>query len=305
MRTMNLAIVLLAWCCCFVSAQPRGDREQIAASISEISKAYVSRDPVPFQRLYVDTYASIREKPIYNLRDQLIAMMQADSVLIRAGKRPEYETVRYENEPPQITLHGRVAIANVARRNYWQYRGQKCQTRTQATEVWVKLESDWKLAAGHATTFQCDPKPFHPIHAAVAEMQSRTKAPPNTDHEAEQQVRELIRTLVSARASLDEPFDAVVGRYMAEGFVSTDLNATVGRDRSPLSTIQVPLPNRSAGFRNQEDAVLIYGDAAVYTYRIRTAESSSDYPRQCTIVFTRTRGKWLIAAAHTSKPADD
>jgi hypothetical protein len=311
MKTAKLALVLLALACSFALGQPAPDhttdRSQILASIAEISRAYVARDAAPFERLYLEGHASIRSKPTYNLREQLIAMMQADSFLLRAGKKLDYETVRYETEAPKVSFYGRTAIVNVAKKNYWQYRGQKCQTRTQATEVWVKPDEEWKIAAGHTTTFQCDPKPFHPIHAAVATMQSRTRPPANADFEAEQQIRELIKILVAARASLDEPFEAVVDRYTADTFVSTDLKGEVGRDRSILATIQMPLPSRAAGFRNQEDSVLIYGDAAVYTYRIRgSAETAAaEGPQQSTIVFARTGGRWMIVAAHISKQSID
>lgn len=311
MRKVNLALMLLALTCRFAFGQAAvdstADRNQILNSISEISRAYTARDAAPFERLYLENHASIRGKPFYNLRAQLIAMMQADSVLLRAGKRLDYETIRYESEAPQISFYDRVAIVNVAKRNYWQYNGQKCQTRTQATEVWIKPADEWKIAAGHTTTFQCDPKPFHPIHAAVAAIQARTRPPVNTDIEAEHQVRDLIRTLAAARASLEEPFESVVERHVADSFVSTDLKGSVGRNRGTLATIQVPLPNRAAGFRNQEDAVLVYGNAAVYTYRVRGAgeTGSAESPQQCTIVFARTGGRWLIVAAHASRQHGD
>jgi hypothetical protein len=227
MRKANAALMLLVSACSFAFAQfpaavdRTADRNEILRSIFEISKGYVARDPAPFERLYLENHVSIRGKPVYNLRDQLIAMMQADSIVLRAGKKLDYETIRYESDDPQINFYGRMAVVNISKRNYWQYRGQKCQTRTQATEVWVKPENEWKIAAGHTTTFQCDPRPFHPVHSAVAAIQSRTKPPANTDFEAEQQVRELIRTLVAARASIDEPFESVIKRHTADTFVST------------------------------------------------------------------------------------
>ena len=311
MRVASLAMMHLASICLFALGQPpadrTADRNQILNSISEISRAYVARDPAPFERLYLEHYANIRGKPIYNFREQLIAMMQADSILLRAGKKLKYQTVRYESESPQITFYGRIAIVNVAKRNYWQYDGQKCETRTQATELWVKPEEEWKIAASHTTTFQCDPKPFHPIHSAVAAMQSRTKAPANTDFEAEQQVRELIRILAAARASLDEPFETVVARYTPDTFVSIDPAGVVGRDRRILSTIQMPLPNRAAGFRTQDDAILVYGDAAVYTYRVRGVEATpvTAAQQQCTIFFAKNGNQWMIVAAHISKQTGD
>jgi hypothetical protein len=311
MRMANLtALMLVVSACTFAFGQlsspvdRNADRNEILNSIAEISKAYVARDPAPFERLYLENHISIRSKPVYNLREQLIAMMRADSFIVQAGKKLDYETIRYESENPQINFYARTAIVNIAKKNYWQYRGQKCQTRTQATEVWVKPADEWKIAAGHTTTFQCDPKPFHPIHAAVAAIQSRTKAPANADLESEQQIRELVKMLAAARASLEEPFEAVIDRHTADSFVSTGLKGEVGRDRSILATIQVPLPNRAAGFRSQDDAVLIYGNAAVYTYRPRDP-GSIDNPQQCTIIFAKVGGRWLIVAAHTSRNSID
>ncbi len=308
MRTAKLTLVLAALMCgSAVGQSAADDRSQIASSIAAISRAYAARDPAPFERIYLENHASIRGKPVYNLRDQLVAMMRADNFLVRAGKRLDYETLRYEAEKPQVTLHGRTAIVNVAKVHYWQYRGQKCQTRTQATEVWIKPADEWKLAAGHTTTFQCDPKPFHPIHSAVAAIQNRTKAPANLDVQSERQVRDLIRMLTAARASLEESFEAMVDRHTATNFVSTDANGAVGSDRTILATIQVPLPGRALGFRNQDDAVLIYSDAAVYTYRVRDGDDgpAGSVPRQCTIVFARKGDQWLIVAAHLSRQIAD
>lgn len=302
----SLASILLVSTCQFVSGQPLLDpaieRGEILSSISEISRAYVARNPAPFERLYLENYASIRSKPVYNFREQLIAMMHADSLMLRAGKRLEFETLRYDAETPRITFHGRTALVNVAKQNHWQYRGQKCLTKTQSTELWVKPGDQWKIAAGHTTTVHCDPKPFHPLHSAVAAIQPKTRAPINTDLAAEREVRALIHVLVSGLASLEEPFERVLDRHVTENFTSTDAQGIVSGERGILSAIQVPMPNRAAGFRNQEDAVLVYGDAAVYSYRVRTALSGT---QQCSIFFVRTPLGWKVAAAHLSKNAVD
>lgn len=311
MRTANMALMLLALACSFAFGQPSVDhtvdKNQIFSSLAEISRAYVARNPAPFERLYLENYADIRNKPSYSLREQLIAMMQADLVQLRAGKKLDYATLRHESENPQLSFYDRVAIVNVSKKNTWQYDRKKCETRTQATEVWIKPADEWKIAAGHTSTFPCDDRPSHPKHPAVAGIQSRTRPPANSDLEAEHQVRDLIRTLVAARASLEESFESVIARHISETFVSTDLKGDVGHDRSILATIQVPLPNRAAGFRTQEDAVLVYGNAAVYTYRVRgtTDAAAPESPQQTTIVFARFGGRWLIVAAHTSRqPAE-
>ncbi|MGE0657270.1 MAG: nuclear transport factor 2 family protein [Pyrinomonadaceae bacterium] len=299
-------MMLMALAFCPALAQGADERDKLIRSIDEISRAYAEREAGTFRRLYIENYANIRGKPTYNLREQLIAMLEADSILLRAGRKLDYETIRYDNEPPQITIYGRTAIVNVAKNHSWQYRGQKCRTRTQATELWIKQDEEWKIAAGHTTMFQCDPKPFHPLHSAVAAIHSRTKPPVNRDRESERQVRELIRKLVAGRASLEQPFESILAPHVAEGFVSTDLSGNISQDRSILATIQMPLPGRALGFRHHEDAVLIYGDAALYTFRVRDPDgTSTDGPRQTTIFFARVEGRWVIAAAHTSGESSD
>ncbi len=282
------------------------DQTQILRSINEISRAFVARDPEPFERLYLENYVSIREKPVYNTRSQLIAMMKADAGPVRAGKKLDFQTISYESENPQFNFFGQTAIVNVSKKNFWQYRGNKCLTRTQATEVWLKRESIWYLAAGHVTTFQCEPKPFHPIHAAVAAIPSLTKAPPNSDLEAEGQVRAVVNEIANARLSGEDAFSAALGKNLVKDFVATNIKGEVVNDRSVLAVLPQPSSGRALGIRNQDEAILIYDDTAIHSFRIRgpaavLAGIPPDGPQQCTIVLVKTRGTWLIVAAHISK----
>lgn len=283
------------------------DRTEILASISEISRAYVARDPRPFERLFLDSFVSIRGKPVFNMREQLIAMMQADSIYLRAGKRLDYETLSYEAENPQIRFYGDTAVVTVAKRNLWAYRGQRCLSRIQATELWAKIGGEWKIAASHTNTFHCDSKPYYPIHSAVSAVPQRTRPPANQDFQSEQEVREVIRTIAAAQSSLEEEPSTIVGRFTSDDFVSTGLNGEINNRRDILATIPAAVPARAFGIRNQDDALLIYGNAAVYTYKVRRPDLtvSDGSPQQTSIIFAKAQNQWLIVAAHTSKYSAD
>lgn len=308
MRAANCAMILFVSACQFALAQaapntdPAADRAQIENSIGEISRAYVARDPEPFERLYLENHTAIRGRPLFNLRDQLIAMMRADSIVLRAGKKLEYQSLRYDSKIPEIHLYGRAAIVTAAKEHYWQYHGQKCLTRSQGTELWVKVDSEWKFAASHTHSQDCDPKPFYPIHPAVAALQSRTRPPSNTDVQAENQLRDIIQALAAAKVSSSEAFEAVLARYVSDTFVSTDPAGKVGADRALLTAVRVPLPSRSSAFRNQDDVIIIYGDAAIYTFKVRGGIGpSAEVLQQMTVFFAKQGGRWTIVAAHASR----
>lgn len=312
MKLANITAILLVLICQYIFAQPlravdrAADRTQILAEIEAISKGYVGRDPAPFEKIYLENYVSVREKPVYNLRDQLIAMMKADSLILNARKKLDYETLFYETENPQIRFYGRTAIVISTKKNLWQYRGQKCLTRLVSTELWVKPDAEWKLAAGHATTFQCDPKPFHPIHQAVATVPTRGK-PINADIDAEQRVRELLTAFVKARAAGGKTYEAVIESTVAKDFRAIDLNGESTTDRSSLADLAAPAA-RSTGIRNQDDALIIYPDSAVYTFKIRAAAATGTASRsskQCSVFLVKTEGRWLIAGTHATKYAAD
>ncbi|NOT47700.1 MAG: hypothetical protein HOP17_08110 [Acidobacteria bacterium] len=308
MKLANITAILIVSICQYIFAQPlravdrTADRTQILAEIESISKAYVGRDPLPFESIYLENYVSIREKPVYNVREQLIAMMKADSIILNAGKKLDYETLFYETENPQIRFYGRAALVISTKKNLWQYHSQKCLTKMVSTELWVKPERDWKLAAGHATTFQCDPKPYHPIHKAVATIPARGK-PVNTDPESEQQIRELLGAFAKAQAAGGKTYDSVLESVVVKDFKAIDLSGESVTDLSTLADIQAPAAARSPGLRNQDDALVIYPDAAVYTFKVRppAASPANNLSKQCSIFFVKTENRWMIAGAHVSK----
>ena len=310
MKLVQLTFLFLVSGCFYAIGQPLGafdrsnDRAEILRSIAALSTAYVTRVPEPFERIYLDNYVSIRAKPVFNSKEQLIAMMNADQLLIKARRKPEYDTISYETENPQFHFNGGTAVLNVAKKNYWQYRGQKCMTRSQATELWLKRDGEWKIAAAHVTSFHCDPKPYYPVHAAVAAVGSDTKAPPNTDASSEQQVRELINGLVRARASGESELVALLDRNVSKEFVFTDLRGEVTSDRSILRTLPTASTGRST-VRNQDDTTVVFdGGAAVFTYKLKP-ETAGDGLRQCSVFLVKVGEQWLIAAAHISRYVSD
>lgn len=304
-----LTSMLLVSNCAFGSAQLSpvldrvADQTKILQAISEVSHAYVDRNPVPFERVYLENYTGIREKPVFNMREQLIAMMEADAVIIRAGKKPAYETTYYESENPQFHFYGTTAILNIAKKHQWRYEKNKCVTTTQSTEVWIKRDGEWKAAAGHTSVFQCDAKFYYLPHTALNATPAVEKPPVNKDIEGERQIREILNSIVQARTSNDGSYDAVVDSHTSKNYVETDLNGEVVRDRSSIETLPALPSARRPGLRPKDDALVIYDNAAIYSYKVRSVTKTAQFetPRQCTIMFARTEGRWMIVAAHISR----
>ena len=127
-------------------SQNNPDSQEISRAIAEVGRAFVSRDPTPFDRLYLDGYVNVREKPVFNYREQLSAMVKWDAAAIKAGKKLEFETLSYESDLPAIQIFGEAAIVNVLKKNLWRYREDRCLTQYQTTELWIKADSAWKIA---------------------------------------------------------------------------------------------------------------------------------------------------------------
>ncbi len=280
------------------------DRSEIMRSIAEISEAYVARNPEPFERIYLENYVKIGDKPVYNWREQLIAMIRADSGPVKAGKKLDYETLSFESENPQIHFYGQTAIVNIVKKNFWQYRGRKCLTKTQETELWLKREGRWQLAAGQTTTFQCDAKPMYDVHPAVAAIPALTKPAANLDRDAESQIRSVLNEVAAARTLGADNFAVALEKNTIKDFVATDSKGDVVGDRTLLSSLTLQKPSRIGGLRNQDDAIVVYDNAALYTYRAKGATSATatpEPPQQCSIILVNVDGKWLIAATHITR----
>lgn len=303
--TVTFAIfVSLAVCLQGQSARPApadrtADEQEIRKLIAEINAAFVERNYEPLERLYLEKFVSIRGRPQYNYRAQLISMMKADARDLAAGKKLDFQTVSYESENPQIRFFGTTAIVNIEKKNVWRYKSDQCLTRYQTTEVWIKREDAWRVAAAHATTFQCDPAPVYPLHPAVAAIPSQTMPQGNPDLAVDVAVRGTIAQ-ISDSASGSE-------KFFADGYISANVGGELSPERSPLITaLQARLIGQSRLIRRDE-ALQIFGDTAVYMFRFKQKGRSGEpeVPIQASMVLVEMDGQWKAVASHFSKVITD
>lgn len=239
------------------------------------------------------------------MRAQLIAMMKADAGLKRARKKLDYETLSYESENPSIRFFGDTAIVTVSKKNNWRYLDSKCLTRHQATEVWLKRNGKWRLRVGHVSTFHCDPKPWHPIHSAVAAIFPDTRLPMNTNLEAVGEIRTLIDEIAARSGVIDDASGAMT-RIFAKDYVATNVNGEVGADRSDLLNALKKGSIRRIGQPRETRAIQVFDDTGIVTFRLDAPDKTKAQPgdsQQFTVVLVKIEGQWSIAASHTSKVA--
>lgn len=284
-------------------SQSTTDAEEISKAIAEVGRAFVSRDPTPFDRLYLDGYVNVREKPVFNYREQLSAMVRWDAAALKAGKKLDFETLSYDSDIPSIQVFGDVAIVNILKKNLWRYREDRCLTQYQTTEIWIRSESVWKIAAGHMSTIQCAQMPWQPPHPAVAEIRPILRPNKFISVKAETELRELLSKLNDAGMRSDNNADAFVPEYT---FTAT--NAAVSGDRSGLLTaLKIPTMRNRDRYRDDE-VFLSFGPAAIYLFRIRSfpkpGETAPPPPIVFSVMFIRSGDTWRIAASHASELTD-
>lgn len=279
------------------------DAQDIRKSMLAIERAFVSRDPEPFDRIFIEGYVNIREKPVFNYRDQLAAMVRWDAAAIKSGKRLDFETLSYESELPTISVYGDSAIVTTLKKNLWRYRDEKCLTQYQSTELWLKVEGNWKVAAGHASTVQCEPLPWQPPHPAVAAIRPLSKPIQYISTSTETELRELLSKLNDAGLRADSSSDAFTSEY-----ISTGANGSVSSDRSILlNTLKVPTLRNRERYRDDE-IFLDFGSAAMYLFRVRSfpraGETAPPKPIVFSVIFVKSGNNWQISASHASEIAD-
>jgi hypothetical protein len=273
------------------------DEQEIRKSIGEIAKAFVARESEPFERIYLDEYVSIRGKPIYNAKMQLVAMVKSDETAIKAGKKLDFETLLYENDEPIVHFFGNTAVVNVLKKNNWRYDKDKCLTRYQSTELWIKRNTKWRLAAGHATLLQCDQPPWHAPHPAVAAVGTENTPRPNARKDIEREIRQWI----TDNGSRNEAANETLGRIFAESFVYTNETGVTGTDTWACRTAYSWLT--SEGKQNED--IVVFDDGAIYTYRVKkmgmggAAGPPSIY--QNTAFLVKISGQWRVIAFHCTK----
>jgi len=255
---------------------------EITRSIEEINHAFVVRDFHPFERLYSDKYVSIRSQPIYNSKQQLVAMMKADAVVTGGGGKLEFETLSYESDRPEIHVFGNTAIVNVVKRNLWSYLDSKCLSRYQATETWISTDAGWRLLASHATTFQCQRVPWMPLHKAVAAIGTITASP------------NLAETDLPVKSLFDGP--STSQRVFAPGFVYTNLEGTVQTGQAAAVAVSELINSTE----RENDALVVSGETGVFMFRIFRKRGAMRVPVQVSVVVARTDGKWRFVAAHAT-----
>lgn len=279
------------------------DIQEIKRSMQTIERAFVSRDPAPFEKLYIDGYVGIRGKTVYNAREQLAAMVRWDAAALKSGKKLDFETLSYESDLPTIHVFGDSAIVTVLKKNLWRYKESKCLSQYQSTELWLKLDSQWKVAVGHMSTIQCDPMPWQPPHPAVTEVRNQTKPTKYLSPTVETELRELISKLNEAGFSNETTTDA-----FSPDFESTGLNYDVSSDRNLLlGALRTPAGRGGERYRDDE-AFLNYGNTAAYFFRVRSiskaGETKPEPPVNYSVIFIKQDSGWKIVSSHASSLQD-
>lgn len=279
------------------------DAQEIRKSMLEIERAFVSRDPEPFDRFFLDGYVNIREKPVYNYRDQLAAMVKWDAAAIKAGKKLDFETLSYESEVPVISVYDGSAVVTTLKKNLWRYKDDRCLTQYQSTELWLKIERNWKVAAGHSSTIQCEPMPWQPLHPAVVDTRPLSKPIKYISTTAETELRGLLSKLNDSGFRADTNVDAFTPEYS-----STTSKGVISNDRSLLlETLKIPTLRNREKYRDDE-VFLSFGNAAAYLFRVRSfpkaGETIPPRPVVYSVIFVRSENSWQIAASHASEISD-
>lgn len=275
------------------------DPGAIRKEMLEIERAFVSRDPEPFERIFLEGYVGIRERPVFNAFQQLIAMVRWDASAIGSGKPLSFETISYESDEPQIYIYGDAAIVSVLKKDLWRYRENKCLSRYQSTELWLRSAGNWRIAAGHMTTMQCDPMPWQPPHPALASVRSQLRPTKFLSPAVETELREMIGKITLSGTGSDSGADQFTTAYF-----STDESGRVAADRSALITaLQTPALKTNEKYRD-DDVFLSFGDAALYLFRIRfltkPGQSTPPPPIVYSVFFVKADGAWKIAASQSS-----
>ncbi|MGD9589796.1 MAG: nuclear transport factor 2 family protein [Pyrinomonadaceae bacterium] len=276
------------------------ERDAVVKVMNEAAEAYAGRDPKPFETIFLTNYVGIRDKPEFDMRQQLIAMVRADAEVLKAGKRLDFQTLKYENTQVDVRLYGITAIVIASKKNHWRYGDRKCLTSIQATELWIKREGEWRAAASHATNFHCESKPYHPTHPALVGMPEPSR-PVNSDHDSELQIRGLINSLVRSRAGGATSFSAKAEQAVTADFVSTAPDGSVSASRDTLFEMPA-VPARATLSRNSDDAIVIFDASAIYTFRLleTSGPGGETLLKRGTVFLVRSEGGWKIAAMHMS-----
>ena len=280
------------------------DQSEIKNLLTEIEQAFVSRDPAPFERIYLEGYAGIRGRPVYNALDQMIAMVRWDAAAIKSGKKLDFETLSFDNENPTVRIFGDAAIVTAVKKNSWRYKESRCINRYQSTDVFAKINGQWRLVLGQMSLIPCEPMPWQPPHPAVADIRNKTKPTLHLAPSTETEIRELIGKLTDAGMSGTNGVDAFAADY-----VSTSITNEVSGDRSRLlAAFRIPTSRSGERYRDDEAFLNFGGNVAAYVFRVRSFAKGSDSkpepPVTFSVIFSKLDGFWKIVASHESTLQD-
>ena len=309
LQQILLALLVLAVPAYFQSAPEPApaapdDQLEIKKLLSEIEQAFVARDPAPIERIYLEGYVGIRGRPVYNALDQLIAMVRWDAAAIRSGKKLDFETLSFDNENPTVKIFGDAAIVTGVKKNLWRYKESRCLNRYHSTDLFSRINGQWRLVLGHMSLIPCDPMPWQPPHPAVADIRNQSKPSRHISPSTETEVRELIAKLTEAGLSGTNGSDIFAPEY-----VFTALNNQVSEDRSRLlSALRTPTSRTGERYRDDEAFLNFGGNVAAYVFRLRSFAKGPDAkpepPVTFSVIFSKLEGAWRIVASHESTLQD-
>lgn len=284
------------------SAVPKSetDAQTLLSQIDQISKGFVSRDPGPFEKFYLHSYVSVRGKPVYNARDHLVAMVRSDAAAKRVKKALDFETVSFFTDQPTVRIYGNTAVVTLLKHNEWKYRGSKCITLYQSTDVWLRQQGEWKLAAGAANSRQCDPAPWYPPHPAVASVGEITTPPEAAQESAGKEIEEMLDELALKTETSDKP--SAHERYFVSDFTSTSVEGEISSNPTELIDVLRAGVHPSQRTSIENEGFMIFDDSALYIFGARTRPRLGTTERPKTVyymtVLVRTDSSWKFAASH-------
>ena len=283
---------------------PSEVHSEIAKLLSEIEQAFVTRDPAPFERIFLEGYVGIRGRPVYNALEQLQAMVRWDAAAIGSGKKLDFETLSFDNESPVVKVFGDAAVVTAVKKNLWRYKDSRCLNRYQSTDVFAKINGQWRLVLGHMSLIPCDPMPWQPPHPAVVDIRNKTKPTLHVSPSTETEIRELISKLTETGLSGTNGMDV-----FAPDYVSTTINNQITGDRgSLLAALRTPTARTGERYRDDEAFLNFGGNVAAYVFRVRSFAKGPDQkpepPVTVSVIFAKPDGAWKIVASHESTLQD-
>ena len=279
---------------------------QIVSAIDAISNAYAARNSLPFERFYADGYVYVRTRPVFNTKQQLIAMLKHDARAIKAGRRLDFETLDFSTESPSVRFVGDTAIVTLVKKHKWAYRGIECLTKYVATDVWTRDSGQLKIVAGAANAIQCSPLPWNPPHPAVAAIGDRTEPDTGPDTASQSAIDKLISEI--AQSDPGTPNAELSAKYFTDDFIGTDSEGNAAPEPSFVADILRTASDPRQKQSIDEENFSSFGNTVIYTFRTIKRGARGFIERSATVqhmvVLVRAGEGWRIAAWHGVKAVE-